>query len=288
MTYPPIELFTGLFDDAAIFPPGNTPLAEAVDAHIAHRAAPHSAFVGPLVVAHKDLDELGGIVAATPERPSAGRLDVAVTVSLPELADCVQAVAQIPQMRLAALEIALPASSQSQEVIATLRPAPLPHLDAQVFVEIPLDARQEPLLAVLSGTEYLAKFRTGGIRAELYPDETELARSVLAAIRAGVAFKATAGLHHAFRNTDPITGFEQHGFLNLLAATGVALAGGTMDELAQILADRDSEHISAHIRALHPRVRAAFRSFGTCSIAEPVSELAAHGLVAPRLAEELV
>jgi len=31
-----------------------------------------------------------------------------------------------------------------------------------------------------------------------------------------VLFKSTAGLHHAPRNADPPTGFEQHGFRNLL------------------------------------------------------------------------
>ena len=32
-------LFAGLFDDAALFPPGDLPLAEAVPAHRGHRTA---------------------------------------------------------------------------------------------------------------------------------------------------------------------------------------------------------------------------------------------------------
>jgi hypothetical protein len=34
--------------------------------------------------------------------------------------------------------------------------------------------------------------------------------AIAAVVAAGVSFKPTAGLHHALRNTDPETGFEQH------------------------------------------------------------------------------
>ena len=48
--------FPLLLDDAAIFPPGNLPLPDAVHAHLAHSVAPYADLVGPLVVAHTLLD----------------------------------------------------------------------------------------------------------------------------------------------------------------------------------------------------------------------------------------
>ncbi|HEX9356341.1 MAG TPA: hypothetical protein VF933_21305, partial [Streptosporangiaceae bacterium] len=126
-------------------------------------------------------------------------------------------------------------------------------------------------------------FRTGGVRADLYPSESELASAVLAAVRAGVPFKATAGLHHAVRNTDPQTGFEQHGFLNLILATDAAAAGASEPDLVRLLAQRHAARVAERVHALGAErtalARTLFTSFGTCSIAEPRSELIGLGLL---------
>jgi hypothetical protein len=144
---------------------------------------------------------------------------------------------------------------------------------------VPRDERRDDLFAELAGSPYLAKLRTGGIRADLYPSEAELAAAIASAVRHGVPFKATAGLHHAVRNTDPATGFEQHGFLNLLVATDAALAGAGLTELTALLAERDGARLAELVRAVSPSTREVFRSFGTCHIGEPVTELADLGLL---------
>ncbi|ANN18698.1 hypothetical protein SD37_25775 [Amycolatopsis orientalis] len=265
-------LFAGLCDDAAVFPPGSAPLPDAVAAHDEHVSAWYSGLVGPLVVAATALDHLAGVLS---ER--AAPLPIAVTLpGGPEQLDGVlKAVAALP-VELEALEIAVPAGMTPDEVLAAISAATAP-----VFVEIPRDERRIPLLTALSGTGHRAKFRTGGVRAELYPDETELAAAIRAAVGAGVPFKATAGLHHALRNTDPETGFEQHGFLNLLLATDAVLhADGDPETL---LAERDGAVVAGRVRALDGErvaaARAGFTSFGTCSITDPLTELAGLGLL---------
>jgi hypothetical protein len=45
-----LRAFTALLDDAAVFPPGNLPLAEAVNAHHGHRRSAYAELVGPLVL----------------------------------------------------------------------------------------------------------------------------------------------------------------------------------------------------------------------------------------------
>jgi hypothetical protein len=121
------------------------------------------------------------------------------------------------------------------------------------------------------------------VRAEQYPGEDELAASIHAAVAAWVPFKATAGLHHAVRNTDPSTRFEQHGFLNLLLATAIAVDGGSLDAIRTALAHRDASALATRVRELGDGPTAArmrFTSFGTCSIVEPVQELTDLGLLA--------
>jgi hypothetical protein len=258
-------LFAGFCDDAAVFPPGLAPLPDAVAAHDRYATAWYSDLVGPLVVAAPALAALTDVLGAR-------RTPLPLAVTLPggpaQLAGVLDAVPALP-VDLAALEIAVPAGRGPDEVLAAVSGAPAP-----VFVEIPRDDRRDPLLRALAGTGHRAKVRTGGVRADLYPDEAELAAAIRAAVEAGVPFKATAGLHHAVRNTDPATGFEQHGFLNLL------LAAADPDRGEVLLAERDGEVVAARVRELDPGVvRARFVSFGTCSITDPLTELAGLGLL---------
>ncbi|WP_410584302.1 hypothetical protein [Amycolatopsis sp. lyj-108] len=268
-------LFAGLCDDAAVFPPGLAPLPDAVAAHDEHVSAWYSGLVGPLVLAATALGDLAEVLGDR-ETP------LPVSVTLPggpaQLDGVLDAVEKLP-VNLDALEIAVPEGMGPDEVLAAISGATAP-----VFVEIPRDDRRLPLLTALSGTGHRAKFRTGGVRADLYPGEAELAAAVRAAVGAGVPFKATAGLHHALRNTDPETGFEQHGFLNLMLAADAVLTDGDVEA---VLAERDGAVIAGRLRALDAdrvaAVRAAFTSFGTCSITDPLTELAGFGLLeAPR------
>ncbi|SFC98032.1 hypothetical protein SAMN04487968_1188 [Nocardioides terrae] len=275
-------LFTGLLDDAAIFPPGDLPLAQAVPAHLAHRQSGYGDLVGPFVVGAATLDELAGVVDVL--RP--GSFDIALTVPAPSLTQALDEADRLPALRVVAVEVSVPDGMAPDEAVDLLRRRPVGDGFARsaddvaaVYVELPRDERRAPLLDALASAGYAAKLRTGGLTRDAHPGEDELASAVVAAVRAGVPFKATAGLHHAFRNTDPRTGFEQHGFLNLLVATAAARAGATTCEVARLLAECDPERVLADVREADPSVRASFRSFGTCSITEPVDELGDLGLL---------
>ncbi|HKS48062.1 MAG TPA: hypothetical protein VJT49_23715 [Amycolatopsis sp.] len=255
------ELFKGLLDDAAVFPPGLMPLPEAVAAHERHLASPYADIIGPLVLAAPALAELGSVEFALAVTAPAG------PTQLPE-------VFARAGNRLAALEIAVPEGMSLAEFFTAVG-----GLEAPVFVEIPRDERRAEVIETCVKTGHHAKFRTGGVTSGMFPEEAELAAAIGATVRAGVAFKATAGLHHAIRNTDPVTGFEQHGYLNVLVATEAALAGAGDAELAAVLANRDAAEIAARTSTVDPATREWFRSFGTCSIVEPLTELAGLGLV---------
>ncbi|TYB49017.1 hypothetical protein [Actinomadura chibensis] len=267
-----------LCDDAAVFPPGLAPLADAVPAHRAHRAAPYAGIVGPLVLPATALDDLYPLLHGDP-------LEVSITApgGPCEAAKALATAAELP-LDVRGLEVAVPAGMGADEFFRLLG-----DVDAPLFVEVPRDDRRPSIIAAVAALGHRAKFRTGGVKAHLYPGPDELAAAIKAAVDAGVPFKATAGLHHPVRNTDPETGFHQHGFLNLLLATDAAIIGRPSGDLAAILADRDARAVADRVAALGDdrtaAVRARFLSFGTCSITDPLTELADLGLIASALQE---
>ncbi|TDB83781.1 hypothetical protein E1264_27170 [Actinomadura sp. KC216] len=271
----------GLCDDAAVFPPGLAPLDVAVPAHRAHRSAPYAELVGPLILPASALDTLDPLLRDAGGPP----LDLSVTA--PEgpcqAAKALAKAAELP-VDLRGLEVAVPAGMEADEFFRLLGT-----VDVPVYVEVPRDERRPSIIDAIAELGHRAKFRTGGVKPHLYPSPDELATAIKAVVDAGVPFKATAGLHHPVRNTDPETGFHQHGFLNLLLATDAAAGDRPVDELSAVLADRDAPSIASRVAALDEErtaaARARFLSFGTCSITDPLNELTDLGLLAPALQE---
>lgn len=266
-------LFDGICDDAAVFPPGNMPLTDAIWAHHRHKESPYADLVGSFVLAATDLADLMPLVAELP----AASLPLSLTAPWQEAAAAVDVVATLPAVRLTGVEVTLDGADPGDAV--RLLDDTLAAQQAPIFVEVPRDQRRGPCIDALATSRCLAKLRTGGVHADLHPDEKELAEAVVTLTRSGVAFKATAGLHHAVRNTDARTRFEQHGFLNLLTAVAAAREGADVDTLVGLLAERDPARVLDGVRRLDPAVRDTFRSFGTCSIIEPVEELVVLGVL---------
>jgi len=273
-------LLAGLCDDAALFPPGNAPMDAAVPAHLAHERSDHAALVGPFVFPAPRLGELPEIVAKQD-----GELELSLTV--PAGTDAVPSALEqlraIDDVKLVAMEIGVPEGQTPDALFGALDEIAAAAPGVEIFVEVPRDDRHPAILAGMVGSPYSAKFRTGGIVATAYPDEAELAAAIHTVATSGVRFKATAGLHHAVRNTDPDTGFEQHGFLNVMLATHRAAEGASVEEIAATLADRDGTNLAGALAGLSAEavdaLRANFRSFGTCSISDPLTELVGLGLV---------
>ncbi|WP_461000864.1 hypothetical protein [Streptomonospora sediminis] len=286
-------LYAALLDDAALFPPGNAPMAAALAAHRRYRNGPQAPLTGPFVVAASRLAELGRALGPEPGSRAGAPLQVCVTVpeGPAQVGPALAAAAELPGAEPAAVEVAAtgadgggtgtdPAAGVARAAAALDR-----HLPARTagFVELPRGADPRPLLDALSGTAHRAKLRTGGVRAAAFPGETELARALCAAAERGRAVKCTAGLHRAIRHTGAGTGFQHHGFLNVLLAVHAALQGAGPGETAGVLALRDGERAAAEAAALRGdqarAVRALFTSFGTCSVLEPLGELVGLGLL---------
>ncbi len=267
-------LFAALVDDAAVFPPGNAPLPEAVSGHRTHRASWYADLVGPLLVPASRVGDLG---TASGEFPIGLIGDSALTVDAP----------------LGGLETALAAVTPRQVEIAVARRGedPVPGLRSllawradrpfEVYAEIPLTWGCVEALDQLAeqGGAY-PKFRTGGLAAELFPTPMDLASVIVACAERRLRYKLTAGLHHAVRHTDPATGFTHHGFLNVLVASAAATAGEKPAAVADLLALTTPDLLVREARGILDADRPLWIGFGSCSVAEPLDDLVDLGLLA--------
>jgi hypothetical protein len=275
-----VPTWTGLVDDAAIFPPGNAPLHEATAAYSARRDEWYAGFVGSFVLKDTDLPLVRGTDAD---------LSVVVTGGAGQVAGPL-GLARRLGLSVVGVEIALrdlddPAGNARRVVAAVDAARAEEVLDEEtpVHVELP---QAEPSAAWLAAADEVAaaelrlKFRTGGTDAAAFPSASTVTRWIDAALDRETPFKCTAGLHQALRHRDPETGFEHHGFLNLLLATELLFAGGSVDDAAALADLASAPDLITHAFDTDlSGTRRWFTSFGSCSVTEPLESLAATGLL---------
>ncbi|MFT4010350.1 MAG: hypothetical protein QM655_09955 [Nocardioidaceae bacterium] len=160
--------------------------------------------------------------------------------------------------------------------------------DAVVHIEPPLPQGDPPTswfqaLDVVAEAGHALKFRTGGVEADYFRGPAVIATCIDAALDRETPFKCTAGLHHALPHFDEEMGVWQHGFLGILLGTRAALDGASLDEVAAIIAERDSAEVVRLVGQAGDdslaSARRWFTSFGCCAVREPYADLVELGLV---------
>jgi hypothetical protein len=280
------DAFRGLVDDAAVFPPGDAPLAQALTAYVDRHDQWYSDLVASFVVPDTALPEVdvdvpvsivvtggaGAIAGALGYAAKKGKQVAGVEIALRDLDDLPGNARRVT----AAVDAARGDGAVGDDV--------------PVFVELPqADVTPAWLAAadVVAEGEHRLKFRTGGLAAEKFPSSHQLASWIDAALDRETPFKCTAGLHHAIAHRDHETGFEHHGFLNVLLATRQAFDGATVGEVATLLGDHYPNDLVALTRQAVGSgelagARRWFVSFGSCSVEEPLDDLVGLGLVEER------
>jgi hypothetical protein len=170
MSTPP--LLRQLLDDAAVFPPGSASLPEAVESHREYRSTWYSDLVGPLLVPASQIKTLSGLLK--PDETMAVGV-IADGIALGDL------FRPLTPRGIAVRQVEAPVARRGEDPQPTLRRLIelLQRYALAGFAEVPL---AWGLLAALdtiasareSGVEIAAKFRTGGLAAELFPTPVEL------------------------------------------------------------------------------------------------------------------
>jgi hypothetical protein len=314
-------LLARILDDAALVSPGpRQEMADVIEAHLDARAGDHGGLLGSLVVPVSRLQEF--VAELVKRRPA---VPVPITLSVDTGLGGVPKALSLTTSRAALLTTAMVEM-------------PAPHDVDSVWLErvtefVPDDvvAVVEPRRPDADGSEdWIAgvrrvvghgcrpKLRCGGDRAGVFPGVTDVSRFLALVAASGRSFTASIGLQGAARHVDPETGFDHHGWLNLMVAVTRALravpepAAGGPDDGGGSSSGDDDEDGPVEIAVVDPspelveavraaldatdvdalaaeaagvdeptaaRVRAHLSSFGSTAPADQGAEMARLGLV---------
>jgi hypothetical protein len=299
-----VTALTGLIDYAGLFPPTSLGMDDAVAEYRAARAADHAWIVDRFICPVSRLEELAGLLVSTlSEGEEPWRIVATGAAYVGRLGDALDV--DVAAITAFDEELRGGASVEVVERPVTVGPDLADELVEAVqryrrmaFFEIPWsvpnlhDAIGEVAAARdRSGRMMGAKIRCGGIEAAAFPPPQVVASFLIGCRDHMVPVKATAGLHHPIRRTDPETGFTHHGFVNVLAAAALALDGVESSTLVDVLSDTDGASFRvdrAGVAGRDRRVGAAtlaetrsrlFVGYGSCSIDEPIDDLSALGVL---------
>jgi hypothetical protein len=285
-------LLSGLVDYAGLFPPAALSMDAAVAEYARWRGSPEAFVLGRFVAPAARLAELGRVAEA--RLPEAGAREpwrVSALLATDVASDAVLVrsfdASYTGRAVVDCVELKAATPAQAEAALSALPPGLV------AYVELAPDDGLAAMLAALKRRGARAKIRTGGVVPESIPEPREVARFIAACAEAGVAFKATAGLHHPVRAEHALTydaaspRAVMHGFLNVFAAAAFARGGAGAVQLEAVLCETRPEafrfepkglswrDLRASVSALAEARRDFATSFGSCSFAEPVADLRA-------------
>jgi hypothetical protein len=294
-------LLRASIDYAGLFPPAALDMATAVDHYARYRSSDDAWALGRFILPASRLAEFEG-TAAKQLPDSSGRLRWPIAaLAGPDLIADLDLIAAFNRRHASGtgpnvdtLELKASSVADVDELMFRV-PQPL-----QAYVEIPIEEDPAELVAAIRRRGARAKVRTGGITRNAFPKTQDLARFLVRCITTRVAFKATAGLHHALRAEYRLTYVADSpcgvmfGFLNVFLAAALLRDGLGLDQAEELLEESSPQAFQVGEReiswrghrldlsALRGAREEAIVSFGSCSFSEPLEDLRALQLLGTR------
>lgn len=317
-------LLTEIIDYAGTFPPASLSLDEAIENFASYRSASESWMLGRFVVPAARLSDLDKHASLFEQDPpfrfsvlaGCGSDDTTFLEALDVDLDSTTSFRKShgDLVSIDAFEVRIPTDLLTTDVVRVGRF--LSDVESRVerhelqsadlFVEVPLDQNYRQTATVVAGALHSGprakatedrgrgglKIRTGGTASDTFPQAESVAFIIATCRDAGIAFKATAGLHHPVRHFNSVVCANMHGFLNVFAAAVFAVAEHAEEaELVPLLLEENAaafsftdegiawqgRHVGTEVVARVRRERAL--SFGSCSFTEPVNDLRNLGLL---------
>ena len=282
-------LMAGMIDYAGLFPPAALDMKTVVSMYSEFASGHESWALGRLIVPVGRLSEFTDVFnqVCCDEREKAWLLSVTGTDDPAENAAGISSFTQ-GAVLVDSIELKAPDAASAERFLSGLPEGLIP------YVEFPPEKTGD-MLPVLSRYSALAKIRLGGPTPNAIPDPVTVARFLIACADSQIAFKATAGLHHAVRGEYQLDDNSEsdlvmmHGFMNVFLAAALAWLGkeeevivATLEEESPMIFKVTEENIRWHTNALTTSQIGTMRrdfgiEFGSCSFTEPIEELKALG-----------
>ncbi len=262
-------------------------MPEAVGQYATYLGSPDAWMLGRFVVPVARLNELAGALASA--SAGSGSWKVSAVAGDDYAADAARiaafGAARAGSLVVDVVEVKAASTQDIERAARALGGA------WALYVEVPHRTEPREALIAVKSVGARAKIRTGGITRDSMPSSSAVARFIFRCAELGVAFKATAGLHHPLRGEHPLTYASDSptammfGFLNVFLASAFAHAGAGELELQAVLEERHAaafvfgdEGVRWRSRHLAVEQLASARrdfavAFGSCSFREPVDEL---------------
>jgi hypothetical protein len=276
-------LLDGLIDYAGLYPPARLDMRSAIRNYLNYQEGKYGYALGRFVVDVKRIEELREAAGK-----SIGEISLSIVVSsasgwqdLSELADaglCIEMVELKPV--------------QPEEIASLDKGVPV---GVSAFFEIPIQNNWADFIDAIMHAGTRAKLRMGGVTADAFPSTSDVASVLKELAVRGIAFKATAGLHHPVRSRHRLTydadspSGKMHGFVNLFCAAALTHFRGDVNDAERLVREEDPaawdisdttitwKSLCLSVSQVREVRRKFMNSFGSCSFEEPLRDLEALG-----------
>ena len=293
-------LVTGLVDYAGLFPPAQLGMADAMRNYAEYLDGPHAWMLGRFVVPASRLAEFDALSGKLLPSGEGSKPWLITALAGDDLAADVQHAlkfncrhwhgSEIGHAIIDSIELRVGADASPGATRASV-----PDFFA-LYLESRAPGNPAGVLDFAQAAGARAKIRMGGVTADAFPAPDAVLAFLEGCAGRGLAFKATAGMHHLIRSDYALTydpgsaRAKMYGFLNVFLAAAAVLSGWPGGVARDLLLESDLKSfrfdeagVSWRERTLSAdeitHARKVATSYGSCSFREPVDELLAAGLI---------
>lgn len=290
-------LLSRLIDYAGLFPPASLQMKDAARHYLDYEAGGFAWMLGRFIVPVSRLPEFeqafehrGSLLVRNPQPV---RLSALAGSDLPAEMAAIHSFNE----RFRGCAVIQAVELKAPDARAVGRAASEVPASFERYFEVLYSAGLPETLAAVREAGARAKIRTGGVTPESVPPSSDVAAFLKACSDRNVAFKATAGLHHALPSVYALTGepgsprARMHGFLNVFLAAAWIKNGMEEQEAVELLEEGSRDKLvfnggsvrwggrELHAGQIAEARRSFAMSFGSCSFEDPISDLKFLGLI---------